>query len=93
MAIHGLIQRAMSNSQLHNVFAQFAAEQASHAESMVSELTKIETQGAEQARLLVDEWAKISHATLAYGLELSNQWRKLALDAGKRSVEAVAPKG
>jgi len=46
-----------------------------------AEVDKIEAKNIERAELAVNEAAKLTKETLAYGTELAAQWRKLSLEA------------
>lgn len=47
----------------------------------------------EQTRSMVDDLAQMSKATFGFANELSEQWRKMSLDAAKRAAEMMSSKG
>lgn len=51
------------------------------------EAAKMEAKGLEQAVSAVDELAKIQKETLNYFGNLTAEWRKLSLDATKRTAD------
>ena len=56
-----------------------------------AEVDKIEAKNIERAEAAVNEAAKLTKETLAYGTELAAQWRKLSLEAVQRAA-AETPK-
>lgn len=53
----------------------------------------LEARGAERARLVIDETARLSHEAMSASLQLAGQWRKIALEAARRGVEGATPRG
>lgn len=51
------------------------------------ELAKMETKRNEQATQVVDELAKLTKESFAYASALNAEWRRLSLEAVKRSSE------
>ena len=64
-------------------------DNAARIESVFSELGKLEEKGLEQACAQLDEATRLTKVSLAYASELAAQWRKLVIDATKRSAEMV----
>lgn len=56
----------------------------------LEESTKVEAQGMAHTKMLIDEGAKLAHETLNYWTNLGNEWRKLSLEATKRSLDLFA---
>ena len=56
------------------------------------EAAKIETKGLEQATSAIAELAKIQTETLGYFTHLPGEWRKLSLEATKRTADFLTPK-
>lgn len=63
-----------------------------HIEQLVSEIAKLEQKAADQARFAIDEMARVGKEYVAYGAQLSGEWRKFVLEAGKRVSELMTPK-
>lgn len=61
-------------------------------EGFWTELSTVEKKGADRARQAIDEYAKLMKATLDYNLELSSEWRRLALESTRRCTELFQPK-
>lgn len=83
-----------------NPFASFGAEAWAKAvsdgvermKSMQDEAIRYENQGVAQAKVNIDEGARLMHEGLKYAQELGAEWRKLSLEATRRSVEMFTPK-
>jgi hypothetical protein len=60
--------------------------------SLVDDAAKLEGHGMSHARTMVDESAKLAHETLNYWTNLHNEWRKVATEATKRSLDLVSPR-
>jgi phage-related minor tail protein len=67
-------------------------DQAARVEQAYSEMAKLESKSADQARSFVDEWAKLGRESLGYGLELNAEWRKASLEASKRAISMMSGK-
>ena len=51
---------------------------------------KVEAQGLAHTKVLIDEGARLAHETLNYWTSLGNEWRKLSVEATKRSLDLFA---
>ncbi len=58
--------------------------QVSQMNTMVAELSKLETKGYEQANTAIDEMARLSKAGLQAVGEMQAAWRRIALESTKR---------
>lgn len=83
----------MAESQVQQFFSKVIGDQGTRVESMMNEYARVEQKGAEQAKQAMDEWMKIATASMSYGMELSEQWRKLSMEATRRAFDLVTPKG
>lgn len=63
------------------------ADGGERAKAVLDESARIEAQGLAQARTMMDESVKMGHETLAYWSQLSAEWRKLSLEATRRTAE------
>lgn len=75
-----------------NPFKGVIEEHLRRTESFWKDVAEAEAKGAEQAKMAIDESAKLMKETLDYGLKLSNEWRRMAMDATRRAAETVQPK-
>jgi hypothetical protein len=55
-----------------------------------AEVDKLEAKNIERAEQAMNEAAKLTKDTLAYGAELGAEWRKLSLEALQRATEKTA---
>ncbi|MBM4376832.1 MAG: hypothetical protein FJ095_17255 [Deltaproteobacteria bacterium] len=54
------------------------------------EAAKLEAKGVEHATTAIEELAKLQKDSLDYMVQLGGEWRKLALEATKRTAELFA---
>ncbi|MCS6899239.1 MAG: hypothetical protein RMJ98_05990 [Myxococcales bacterium] len=82
-------------SQVQQFLTKWMVDQGARVESMLAEYGQLQQKGAEQAKQTMQEWTKLTQATMNYGMELNEQWQKLSLEAARRALEMVthAPKG
>lgn len=57
-----------------------------------NEIAKLQAQAHARAVTRTDEAARLTKATLDYGLELSNAWRSMTLDLAGKLLGASTPK-
>lgn len=86
-------QATSHTQQIRDNFRKAIADHAQRVESAFSEMAKLEEKGLEQMCQQLDEAARLTKVSLAYGSELAAQWRKLVIDAARRTAEMVAPGG
>jgi uncharacterized protein with beta-barrel porin domain len=79
--------------QIKDTFQKAANDHAQRVESVFAEMAKLEEKGLEQAAAQLDEAARLTKVSLAYGSELAAQWRKLWVDAARRTAEMVGGPG
>ena len=80
----------MVNVQLQQVqaFWKKAIEETfTRTNAFYDELGKLDAKKNEQATEVVDEMAKLTKESLAYSAALGAEWRRLTLEAIKRSTE------
>ena len=79
--------------QFRENFRKSISDHAERVESTFAEMAKLEEKGLEQACNQLDEAARLTKVSLAYGSELAAQWRKLFVDAARRTAEMMAGQG
>ena len=79
--------------QLKDTFRNAESDHAERVDSVFAEMAKLEEKGLEQAAAQFDEAARLTKASLAYASELTAQWRKLWVDAAKRTAQRVSGPG
>ncbi len=57
------------------------------------EAARLEGQGMERARSAVTEMARLSLDTITFWSRLSSEWRRVSLDAARRTADLMMPKG
>ena len=82
-------QTTSQTQQIKDGFKKAIDDNAARVESAFSELAKLEEKGLEQACAQLDEASRLTKVSLAYASELAAQWRKLVIDATRRSAEMV----
>ena len=80
---------AEKNSQSHNnaTWKRMVDESTGRIESFYAELSKAEDKGVSQMNAAIDESARLMKDSFAWYAELSAEWRKMTLDATRRSAE------
>ena len=66
-------------------------DQVARAQAVTDELARVEARNLALARTLVDESARLSHATLTYAAQLSAWWHKLMAEAARHTLDLVTP--
>jgi hypothetical protein len=61
------------------------------ASAVVDQTNKLRDSSIDQARVSVDELARLSQASISYATRMSAEWRKLTLETARRSVEWMNP--
>ena len=80
------------NAQATEVWNKMVAEQTGRIETMCEELDKLENQGIDQLRTAIDEATRMMKSSVEYQTQISNEWRKLALEATRRAAELLTPR-
>ena len=73
-------------------FSQMMRDQIARTQGLMEELSVYEGVAMQRARTAVHDLAKLASDSIGYMSQLSAEWRKLALDAGKRAADAFGPK-
>jgi hypothetical protein len=68
-------------------------EQLARVELMYGEMARMQEQSLEQTRHAVDEMAKLTKDSINYFGQLQAEWRKLTLDAAKKSADFLSIQG
>lgn len=73
-----------------NPFTSFAEQNLARLEAFYGQLAEMEQKAIEQQRSAMDEGARLSRETLAYGSVLAAEWRKSSLEAMRRATQMMA---
>lgn len=82
-------------SQVHNVQAFWTKafeETVNRTNAVYAEIGKVDTKTTEQVGQMVDEAAKLTKESIAYSSALATEWRRLSLEAVKRTADMFAVK-
>jgi hypothetical protein len=74
------------------VFTQMMRDQIARTQGMMEELAVYENVAVQRARATVGDLARMASDSIGYVAQLTAEWRKLALDASKRTAEALGAK-
>jgi hypothetical protein len=86
-------QTTSQTQQIKDGFKKAMDDHAGRVESAFTEMAKLEEKGLEQACAQLDEATRLTKVSLAYASELGAQWRKLMVDAARRTADMVASGG
>lgn len=70
-----------------------ADDQVARLELGYAEVARMQEQGLEQARHAVDELGKLTKDSFGYMFQLSAEWRKLTLEAARKTAEIWSLQG
>ena len=77
--------------QIVGEWSKMVAEQVSRVESGLGELAKLESKAVAQALTSFEEAGRVAKESLAFTEKASAEWRKLFLEATRRTAAALAP--
>ena len=78
--------------QIGNAVEKAVSEQASRVETALSELTKLQSKGLEQATAFLECASRVAHEQMAFAEQMGGEWRKLVLAATRNATELFTPK-
>jgi hypothetical protein len=81
----------VQSQQIKEVWEKVVTDQVARLESFYREVGKLQSGAIAQIATGVDDAARFTKETVTYGQQLSEQWRKLALDATRKVAEWLAP--
>jgi hypothetical protein len=67
-------------------------DQVARVEAVTDELARVEARNLALAHAMVDESARLTHATLAYTAQVSAAWQRLMADAARLTLDLVSPR-
>ncbi|MEL6188136.1 MAG: hypothetical protein AAFU79_26220 [Myxococcota bacterium] len=70
-----------------NPMEKLATESTHRMEQMIEDYKKFESQQQQKAMEMIDEGAKMMKASVEYGMKMSEEWRRLALQANRQATE------
>jgi hypothetical protein len=87
-----MFEKAFSQSQ--QFMAQWGKlwqDQLEHLDSTTEEAVKLQQHGVARTGQAIDEMATLGKASLQYGNRLGAEWRRVSLEAWRRSAEIMTP--
>ena len=81
-------------AQMNKAFEQWqkmTTESIQRATAFYGEVDKLEAKGIERTTVAIDEVSVNFKETLAYGAQLTAEWRKLTMEAIQQATTAFAP--
>jgi hypothetical protein len=73
--------------QFGDFWTKAMKEQLGRVETVQQEMAKLEAQGFERANESIEEAAKLTRESISYAHKLGAEWRKVSLEAMKKSTE------
>jgi len=78
--------------QAFDAWKKVVDDQLARMGSMYEEMAKFEGKGVEQARNAIDEFSKLMKESLSYATQFSGEWRRVTLEATRRTAELMTPR-
>jgi len=78
--------------QAFDAWKKVVDENIARMGSMYEELAKFEGKGVDQARTAIDEFSKLCKESLSYATQFSSEWRRVSLEATRRTAELMTPR-
>ena len=75
--------------QHFTAWSKWMTDQVVRMGTVYEEYAKMEQQRIEQAKLAVDEVARLTKASLDYGVQMSGEFRRVTLDMAKKTADQV----
>lgn len=67
-------------------------DQVARVQAVTDELARVEARNVALARMLIDETARFSHASLTWSTQLSAAWHGMMAAAAQQTLDAVTPR-
>lgn len=80
------------SQQNRNPWTKAVEDQTARVEEAYAEVAKMQAAGIEQAFKNIDEASRLTKESFAYATELTNHWRKMMIEASRRTADLVTPK-
>lgn len=78
--------------QIASEWEKIVSNQVSHLESFFGEMAKLETRGVAQLLGTWEEVGRYAKESLAQAEKVTGEWRKLGLEAARRTAQVITPK-
>lgn len=81
-----------TNGTPENPVTKMANENAARVEQWFGEYKRFEADQQKRTLEMIDESARVMKASVEYGMKMSEEWRKMALQAQKQTAELFTSK-
>lgn len=82
----------LQSQQFLDLWVKSTQEQIARMDQMAEQLHKVQGQAVDRTREAIDESARLMKESLAYSVQLSSEWRKVTLEATKKTADLYTPK-
>jgi hypothetical protein len=72
-------------------FKRVAEESAARMAAYGEEVARLEREGSGRLNEAFDEYTRLLKESLRYGSQMAAEWRKLTVEAAKRTAESITP--
>jgi len=79
------------SQQINEVWQKAVSTQVANLESFYEQFAKVQSNAIAQITALLDEATRVAKQSVAYADQISEQWRKLTVEAARRSAELINP--
>jgi hypothetical protein len=79
-------------SQVNEFWKKGVEETTARMQAGVEELAKLEQLATEQARVALNDMARLQQESLTWANKVSAEWRRMGLDAFRKSAELFMPR-
>lgn len=81
------------SQQILGAWRNLVDDQVAHIDLAFGEAARLEGQGMERARVAVVEMARLSQDTFVFWSRVNAEWRRLSLEALRRTADLMIPRG
>ncbi|NUP11250.1 MAG: hypothetical protein HOW73_34830 [Polyangiaceae bacterium] len=78
------------SQQFLDVWTKLTSEQIARFEQMTAQYEEAQQKALERACEAIDETARLMKESISYAAHLSDEWRKIAVEQGKKAAETAA---
>jgi hypothetical protein len=81
----------VQSQQMLETWTQLTQEQVARMTELSAEAQRMQGDAFARTREAIDETARLMKETLDYAAQLSNEWRRITLEAAKRTTPNATP--
>lgn len=72
-------------------FSKMVDQQFDRMNAWMDQMENLQQKGIDRSEDAIDEMANLSKETLHYADKLSNEWRKMSIDAMRQTTDSIRP--